>query len=119
MQIHVRCWRAATLVALLFAYGTAIAQSATPATQADAGETRRLHALFDADWQWRLRTYPEWATYRGVHRYGGRLNDRSRQAEDKGYAHARERLARLRTIDPARLAATDRVSYDILLANTL
>ncbi|MBI3370876.1 MAG: DUF885 domain-containing protein [Betaproteobacteria bacterium] len=103
------------LCLLVLVAGAALAQPAP----ADPGETRRLHELFDADWQWRMRTFPEWATFRGDHRYGDRLNDRSRQAENQAYAYARDRLARLRSIEPASLSSADRISYDILLANTL
>ena len=103
------------LVAIFFAAGGAVAQP----VQADAAETRRLHELFDAEWQWSMRTFPEWATYVGDHRYGDRLDDRSLQAEDTYFAHARDRLARLRAIDRARLSSTDRVSYDIMVRDTV
>lgn len=111
--------RCVTLGVLLFACAAALAQPAASDTRPDPTETRRLHELFDADWQWRMRTYPEWATYRGDHRYGDRLNDRSRQAEDAAYAYARERLARQNAIDREKLSAADRVSYDILRGGTL
>ena len=84
-----------------------------PASPADP-ETRRLHDLFDADWQWNMRTFPEWATYVGDHRYGDRLEDRSLEADATYFAHARERLAQLASIDRAKLSPADRVSYDIL-----
>lgn len=112
-------WRSAIHLGLLFLLvlfaGGAVAQPAP----ADPGETRRLHELFDADWEWRLRTFPEWASFRGDHRYGDRLNERSRLAEDQSYAYARDRLSRLRSIERAKLSAADRISYDILLAGTL
>ncbi len=112
-----KAWLLRSVLAAIFfaACGGAAAQSA----QGDAAETARLHALFDAEWQWNMRTFPEWATYVGDHRYGDRLNDRSLQAEDTYFAHARERLARLRAIDRAKLSSTDRVSYDILVRDTM
>ncbi len=89
------------------------------ASSSPAGEhTRRLHELFDADWQWRMRTFPEWATDVGDHRYGDRLDDRSKQALERIDAYHRERLARLRAIDRTRLSAKDRVSYDVLMRET-
>jgi len=106
--------RRCALVAIFFAAGGALAQS----TQGDAAETARLHGLFDAEWQWNMRTFPEWATYVGDHRYGDRLNDRSLKAEDTYFAYARDRLARLRAIDRAKLSSSDRVSYDILVRDT-
>ena len=102
--MKVRLWGMG--LALLFSAGAAFGQP-------DAAETRRLHALFDAEWQWSMRTFPEWATYVGDHRYGDRLEDRSMLAEDGYFAHARERLAGLEVIDRAKLSGADRVSYDI------
>jgi uncharacterized protein (DUF885 family) len=86
--------------------------------ETDAQATQRLHALFDAEWDWDMRDDPERATYLGDHRFGAQLTDRSRAADDARYAHARERLAALRAIDRARLAPADRVSYDIMLRST-
>src|SRR5712671_5992166 len=111
-----RDWlRWCALVAMFFAAGGALAQP----VQGDRAETVRLHELFDADWQWSMRTFPEWATYVGDHRYDDRLNDRSLKAEDTYFAYARDRLARLRAIDRAKLSSSDRVSYDILVRDTM
>lgn len=85
---------------------------------ADAGESARLHALFDAEWEWAMRTFPEWATSIGDHRYDDRLDDASRAAEDAIEAHQRELLAQLERIDRGRLGQTDRASYDLMLAKT-
>ena len=85
---------------------------------ADAAETRRLRDLFEADWEWSMRTYPEWATYVGDHRYGALLNDRSIAADAHEFAYARDRHARLGAIDRAKLSQADRVSYDILVSRT-
>ena len=81
-------------------------------------EVARLHALFDAEWEWAMRTFPEWATFSGDHRYDDRLSDESRAARDAVDAHQRETLVRLLQIDRAKLTATDRVSYDLMLAKT-
>jgi len=105
-----------TAFALACAFASAVlAQPAAP----DAAETRRLHDLFEADWQRSMRTYPEWATYVGDHRYGDRLEDRSLAADERDYAYARQRLANARAIDRSKLSVTDRVSYDIFLGRTL
>ena len=114
---NVSSFRSALCVALALACavaGTAFAQPAAP----DPAETRRLHELFEADWQWGMRTFPEWATWVGDHRYGARLNDRSLAADETEYAYARERLAKLQAIDRAKLSVADRVSYDILTSKT-
>ena len=48
---------------------------AVPAMSADEAATKALHALFDRQWQWSAETFPEFATYRGDHRFGDRLAD--------------------------------------------
>ena len=50
---------------------------AWPAAAQDAAETARLHALFARQWAWVGETFPEWATFRGDHRFGDRLTDNS------------------------------------------
>ena len=45
--------------------------------QPDPAETRRLHDLFDAEWEWSMRKFPEWATPVGDTRSGDRLTARS------------------------------------------
>ena len=45
-----------------------------PAANADAA---KLHALFDDEWQWTLREYPEFATGVGDNRYNDKLTDLS------------------------------------------
>ncbi|CAM5787106.1 DUF885 domain-containing protein [Rhizobacter fulvus] len=96
-----------------------IAGAAGPVrAETDAQATQRLHALFDAEWEWEMRDDPERATYTGDHRYGAQLTDRSRAADEKRYAHARERLATLRGIDREQLAPADRVSRDIMVQGT-
>ena len=92
------------------------AQAASP--PADLAQTQKLHALFDAEWQWNMRTHPEWATFTGDHRYGDRLSDRSPAADDVALAHARALLEQLRGIDRQALAPTDRVSYDVMVRDT-
>ena len=94
------------------------ASAANAADACDKSEAARLHALFDADWEWAMRTFPEWATGTGDHRYDDRLSDESRAARDAVHAHQRETLAKLERFDRAKLCGTDRVSYDLMLAKT-
>ncbi|MDP3821292.1 MAG: DUF885 domain-containing protein [Burkholderiales bacterium] len=89
-----------------------------PARAADAvdpAETKRLHALFDARWEWSMKTFPEWATFVGDHRYGDRLGDASREAEAAIHAVARRDLAAAQSIRRESLSAKDRVSLDIFV----
>ena len=100
---------------ILLALLCAIAAAGPAHAETDA---QRLHALFDAEWQWDMRDDPERATYTGDHRHGAQLSDRSRAADDARYARARARLAALRGINRAQLGPTDRVSLDIMASTT-
>ena len=82
---------------------------------ADATATRRLHALFDSEWAWSMRTYPEWATFVGEYQHGDRLDDASPAAIAAGFAHAREALAKARAIPRAKLSPADASSRDIFI----
>jgi uncharacterized protein (DUF885 family) len=80
----------------------------------DAAATRRLHALFDEAWQFRLREDPLFATSAGDHRFDDRLPsvtpaDQARRRE--ALAGFQRRLAALRT---ARLGDQDRLSSQVL-----
>jgi uncharacterized protein (DUF885 family) len=88
--------------------GAAVAQVRSPAAAA-------LHALFAASWEEDMRRYPEWATYLGDNRYGGRLSDESPEQEAADKVTTRERLARARAIERNALDAKDRTSLDLFI----
>lgn len=106
---------AATLATASLA--TPAAPSARSAQPPQSQEARRLHALFAEAWEDSARRYPEWATYRGDHRYGDKLSDRSPEAEAAARAQRQRYEQRLRAIPRERLSAQDRVSYDMFLRN--
>ena len=96
--------------------GLALALSLVQAHAApDPDETRRLHELFDRRWEETARYAPEWATYRGDHRYDDRFSDASPEgiaAQDAALART---LAEARAIRRDRLAPVDQVSLDLFI----
>ena len=78
-------------------------------------EATKLHKLFDDEWQWKLREYPEIATRTGDSRYNDKLTDLSAGAMESRKAHARDALKRIREIDRASLTGQDVLSYDMFL----
>jgi uncharacterized protein (DUF885 family) len=69
---------------------------------ADAGvEARRkqLKSVLDEEWEYGLRTHPEFATYVGDSRYNDRLSDQSPEAVERDLKHAQEALKRIEAID--------------------
>jgi uncharacterized protein (DUF885 family) len=91
--------------------------SAGAAVAQDAAETARLQAFFARSWAWFGETFPEWATYRGDHRYGDRLTDNSAAGRAAQDAAAQRWLEEARGFDRARLGVTDRVSLDLFIRN--
>ncbi|MGO9211792.1 MAG: DUF885 domain-containing protein [Terriglobales bacterium] len=69
---------------------------------ADAGvEARRkqLKSALDDEWEYALRTHPEFATYVGDSRYNDRLSDYSPEAVERDLKHAQEALKHIEAID--------------------
>jgi uncharacterized protein (DUF885 family) len=91
---------------LMFA-GPACAE--TPAVQ----EAKKLHSLFDEEWQWTLREHPEFATSVGDPRYNDKLTDLSAPAMERRKAHERDVLRQIREIDRTLLTGQDVLSYHL------
>ena len=87
----------------------------TPARQS-TDQKQRLDALFESYFEEALELSPLLATYIGDHRYDDRLpNSIGPEHIAASRAMNRKYLDAIRAIDPARLAPTDRISYDIFL----
>ena len=91
--------------------GSSPAQAVTAAT----GPAQALHALFERYWDDTARWYPEWATFRGDHRYGDRLTDRSPEADADRIAQQQRWLAQAEAVPRDALSVTDRVSRDMFI----
>ncbi|MBX3638195.1 MAG: DUF885 domain-containing protein [Rubrivivax sp.] len=109
-QPWARLLRAGLLAAMV-----GLAGLAGPAAAADDTAAKALHALFDRHWQWSAETFPEFATYRGDHRYGDRLSDVSPEAIAERDRRTAQFLAEARAIPADGLSATDRVSREMFM----
>jgi uncharacterized protein (DUF885 family) len=83
------------------------------ALRAQETETQKLHALFDAEWQWTLETYPTFASFLGDKRYNSRWDDVSPQTITARNKRSVDVLAKLKQIDRSKLSVSDRVNYDL------
>ncbi len=101
----------AVLVPLVLALHTLPAVAA----DGDAPEAKALHALFDRHWEWSARSFPEFATYRGDHRYGDRLSDASAAAIAERDREVAAFLAEAQAIPRDRLSSTDRLSLAMFI----
>ncbi len=87
------------------------------AAAAEPQPSQALQALFDRQWEDSARLWPEWATYRGDHRYGSKLLDASAQGIAERDEMARRYLTQARQIPRDKLKPAERVSLDIFIAN--
>ncbi|MBW3670261.1 MAG: DUF885 domain-containing protein, partial [Acidobacteria bacterium] len=76
-------------------------------------ETEKVHRLFDAQWEWAMQEFPEYATMLGDLRYNDRLTEQSLEAIERRRNKAREALAEIRTIDRSKLSPADQLNYDL------
>lgn len=76
--------------------------------------TRQLHSLFDEQWEYQMRTHPEFATAIGDNRYNDRLEDESAEAVQAELQQTRKFLARFEAINASDLSPQDRLSRELM-----
>ncbi len=91
--------------------------AATPPTAGVKPDDPRdqLRSLFDEEWQYTLRTHPEWATTMGDPRFNDRLSDNSPQFFQSDLEQRRKFLARFQAIDPATLPPQAALSRELMI----
>jgi uncharacterized protein (DUF885 family) len=83
--------------------------------QTTADTHARLQALISQEWQYRLRTHPEFATAVGDNRYNDKLTDYSAQAIAKEAEHHRHILDDFLSIDPRGLSKEDQLDRTLMV----
>ncbi len=81
--------------------------------QGPPSAAKQLHALFKADWEWRLRESPAFASVLGDKRYNDRWPDASPAAFERRHERRLATVAKLKAIPPASLSAADKVNYQL------
>ena len=78
---------------------------------AENSETaKKLHAIFEREWEWAMKTSPTWASHLGDYRYNTKWSDQSLDAHRKRHHHYQHVLDELAQIDPQTLSQTDRIN---------
>ena len=95
------------MFAALFLWGAAALGGASQP------EVKRLHELFDRNWEIRLRENPMFATSVGRHEYDDRMPSVTPADLERRQNQRKETLAELKRIDRAKLPADEQVNYDI------
>src|SRR5581483_7998517 len=80
---------------------------------AATAEVTKLHAIFDKNWEQRLRESPMFATSVGRHEYDDKLGSVTPADLARRQAERKATLAELKTIDRAKLPPNEQVNYDI------
>jgi uncharacterized protein (DUF885 family) len=78
-----------------------------------SADAKDLHALFDAEWDYRMQQSPEYASELGDRRWNDRWSDESVEAYARRHEHDKEVLVKLGKIHRARLTAADQLNYDL------
>ncbi|MEC7557406.1 MAG: DUF885 domain-containing protein [Planctomycetota bacterium] len=78
-----------------------------------AGPTARLNRVIDAEWEWRTKEQPTFASYLGDRRYNDRWPDVSLEAITRRHRHRQQVLKQLAAIDRKVLAPDDQLNYDL------
>ena len=78
----------------------------------EARRQQLKHAL-DDEWEYALRTHPEFATYVGDSRYNDKLSDHSAEAVARQLQHAKEALARIQAIDTSGFPEQERLNQEL------
>lgn len=77
-----------------------------------------LASLFEADWEWRLREFPDFATMVGDARFDDRWTDLSLEAFDRRANYQRDILRRAEAIDARALSPAARENHALFLHET-
>ena len=85
------------------------------AALAGDGADQQARALFDADWQWRMQSQPEYATMVGDYRYDAALSDTSLAASRAATAQHRKMLDAARLIARDQLGQQNQLSWDLFV----
>ena len=94
-----------------------VTNAATSSTASVAGRVGALHRLLDEQWEYTLRTSPEFASILGDKRYNDRLSDLSPAAVERDAARTRDFLGRFEAVDATDFPEQERLNRELMLRN--
>ncbi len=104
---------------LFFAFAAPLLSCSTQSnkTTASSLENRRrqLLSVFEEEWEYELRTRPEFATMLGDHRYNDRLSDNSPEFFQADLEQKKKFLVRIQAIDPSGFTPQDALSRELMI----
>lgn len=81
------------------------------------GRVDTLQGLLNEQWEYTLRTSPEFASILGDKRYNDKFSDFSQEAIDRDIAQTRVFLAQFEAIDPSGFPEQERLNRDLMVRN--
>jgi uncharacterized protein (DUF885 family) len=87
------------------------------AAKGQANSAERLWKLFDVNWEYRMISSPESATWRGYPGQNDRWSDLSMEALAVGKEDTRLTLSTILSFDRAKLSEADQLNYDLFRRN--
>jgi uncharacterized protein (DUF885 family) len=102
-------------LSLALALALLVPQHAAAQRRSETITAATLQALLRDYWEWRLREFPEAATWLGDPRYNARLTDLSPEAIERRKEFTRRTLERVRAIDASRLTGQDALSHALIV----
>jgi uncharacterized protein (DUF885 family) len=112
------------LTGLTFAAGSALAQGTSDSQHNAArgspsveGRVKALHELLNEQWEYFLRTSPEFASILGDKRYNDKLSDFSQAAIDRDLAQNRVFLTKFSAVDATGFPEQERLNRDLMVRN--
>ena len=90
---------------------------ASSGPQSVEARVKRLHELLHEQWEYTLRTSPEFASILGDKRYNDRLSDFSPAAIDKDLAQNRSFLARFEAVNANGFPEQEKLNRDLMVRN--
>lgn len=94
-----------------------VGASAARANSPVESRLKRLHALLEEQWQYTLRTSPEFASILGDKRYNNRISDLSQKAVDADIRESARFLREFESIDAEGFPAQERLNRDLMVRN--
>ena len=86
---------------------------AAPAMAAE--DSQRFREIYEKEWAFRMKEFPMFASYTGVHEYADQLGDVSQQAQDRRYEFWHTIRSELDGISCQRLERDDCINYRIFV----
>ena len=109
---------------LILAAGLSLSQTAgsqpnasTPGPQSVEARVKELHQLLNEQWEYTLRTSPEFASILGDKRYNDRLSDFSQAGIDKDIAQNRIFLSKFEAVNTAGFPEQEKLNRDLMVRN--